>query len=105
MVSFTNLAFAQNSSHQFRLAKALEQNHQYEDALILYQKEYHKNKRNMTAIAGIKNCFIGLQQYEALIGFLENVLRDQPASSTWHVDLAEVYLKLIRQLIAWWRWP
>ncbi len=91
MVSSTNLTFAQNSSHLFRSAKALEQNHQYEDALILYQKEYHKNKRNMTAIAGIKNCFIGLQQYEALIGFLENVLRDQPASSTWHVDLAEVY--------------
>ncbi len=91
MVFFTTLTFAQKNGHQLRTAKALEKNHQFENALILYQKEYHKNKRNMTAIAGIKKCFIGLQQYEALIGFLENVLRDQPARSSWHVDLAEVY--------------
>jgi tetratricopeptide (TPR) repeat protein len=91
LVFFTSLTFAQKNGHLLRTARALEKNHQYEDALILYKKEYHKNKRNMTAIAGIKNCYIGLQQYEALIGFLENVIRMQPTSSSWHVDLAEVY--------------
>ncbi len=45
----------------------------------------------MAAIAGIKNCYIGLQQYTELIQFLEKVVKSQGAQRNWQVELAEAY--------------
>ena len=82
---------AQSSNSQLKIAKSLEKRHNYDDALRIYQDIYKKNLRNMAAIAGIKNCYIELQQYAILIQFLEKVVQEQKGMSNWHVDLAEAY--------------
>jgi len=84
-------AFAQSSGNLLKIAKALEKRHRYDDALLIYKEIYQKEPRNMAAIAGIKNCYIGLQQFDNLIQFLEKVIQEQSGMNNWQVDLAEAY--------------
>jgi len=91
MQLFLQPALAQSSSSQLKVAKALEKRHSYDDALIIYQEIYQKEPRNMAAVAGIKNCYIGLQLYDNLIQFLKKVIQDQKDMNNWQVDLAEAY--------------
>ncbi len=83
--------FAQHPNQMLRTADALERNHQYREALDLYQKLYKKNNHDMSSVAGIKKCFIGLQQYTELIQFLEQITNTAPPVSSLYIDLGEAY--------------
>jgi tetratricopeptide (TPR) repeat protein len=83
--------FAQNIQQRLRTADALVANHQYERALGLYEQIYNTNKQNLSAIIGIKKCYIGLQEYERLILFLEETLKFQSGRSPLYIDLGEAY--------------
>ena len=87
----STLLFAQNIQQQLRTADALVANHHYERALGLYEQIYNSNKQNLSAIIGIKKCFIGMQEYERLIVFLEEALKFQSGRSPLYIDLGEVY--------------
>ncbi len=96
---------AQQPNPQIRLAQVLEDSHQYENALELYQNLYQKNPNNLEIIGGIKRCSLALQKYAELISFYENLIKTNPANSVWKIDLAEVYyLNNQRQqaLGLWW---
>jgi len=92
LISFVpNLSISQNIQQQLRTADALVNNHHFESALNLYQNIYKTDKRNLSAIIGIKKCLVGLQEYNRLITFLEDVLKSQPARSPLYTDLGEAY--------------
>jgi tetratricopeptide (TPR) repeat protein len=82
---------SQNLQQQMRTAEALVSNHHYDSALNLYEKIYKSDKRNLSAIIGIKKCLIGLQEYDRLILFLEDALKGQPERSPFYIDLGEAY--------------
>jgi tetratricopeptide (TPR) repeat protein len=96
---------AQQADPQIRLARVLEDNQQYEQALELYQNLHHKNPGNFEIISGIKQCSLALQKYEELISFYENIIKTNPANSVWKIDLAEVYYlnnQKQKALELWW---
>jgi tetratricopeptide (TPR) repeat protein len=82
---------AQQEDPQFRLAQALENNQQYEQALELYLNLNGKYPDRIEIIKGIKRCSLYLQKYDELIVFYENLLSRVPAHAVWAIDLAEVY--------------
>ncbi len=87
------------------MARVLEDNQQYEQALELYRNLQQKNPDNLEIISGIKRCSLALQKYAELISFYENIIKTNPANSVWKIDLAEVYyLNNQRQqaLELWW---
>ena len=87
----SDLSISQNVQQQLRTADALVNNHYFENALNLYQNIYNSDKRNLSAIVGIKKCLTGLQEYERLIAFLKDALKSQPARSPLYTDLGEAY--------------
>jgi len=96
---------ARQDNPQIQLARVLEDNQQYEQALELYRSLQQKNPDNLEMISGIKRCSLALQKYEELISFYENIIKTNPANSVWKIDLAEVYyLNNQRQqaLELWW---
>ena len=89
--SYPDSTIAQNINQRLRTANALANSYQYDRALTLYEQIYNSDNRNLSAIIGIKNCLIGLQDYNRLITFLGDVLKSQPAQSPLYVDLGEAY--------------
>jgi tetratricopeptide (TPR) repeat protein len=84
-------ASAQTVDQILQNARNLERAQYFEEALKIYEKVYQGSQNNVAVIAGIKNCYIGLQRYEELIKFLEEIIKQQNYAPTWQVDLAEVY--------------
>jgi tetratricopeptide (TPR) repeat protein len=98
-------ALAQQNNPIYRLAKALEESNEYEEALRLYQNLYQKNLKNPEFINGIKRCYIALQSYQELITFLSQVIQHDGYNPIWNVDLAEAYYLNNQQekaLSIWW---
>jgi tetratricopeptide (TPR) repeat protein len=99
-------ALAQQTDPQARLAQALENSQQYENALELYRNLYQKYPNSIEIIGGIKRCSLALQKYEELISFYENIIKNFPTNPVWNIDLAEVlYLNNQQQqaLEMWWQ--
>ena len=91
LVFFTPVLLSQNLQQQLRTADALVVNHHYNSALNIYKKIYQSDKRNLSAIIGVKKCLTGLQEYEELVNFLEDALKHQSQRSPLYVDLGEAY--------------
>ena len=102
---FPVIALAQQNDPIHRLAKALEKNSEYDQALSLYQNLYQKNSKNPEIINGIKRCYIALHSYQELITFLLQVIQYDGPNSVWRIDLAEAYYLNNQQeeaLSTWW---
>jgi tetratricopeptide (TPR) repeat protein len=82
---------SQNVQQQLRTAEVLVSNHHYDSALKLYEEIYKNDKRNLSAIIGIKKCLVGMQEYDRLILFLEDALKSQPERSPLYIDLGEAF--------------
>ena len=86
---FVSVLHAQTTSQLLRTARNLERAQYFEEALKIYERIYQGDQNNMAAIAGIKNCYVGLQKYQLLIDFLQGIIGRQPQNNNWEVDLAE----------------
>jgi tetratricopeptide (TPR) repeat protein len=84
-------AKAQNDDPQFRMAKALEKNQKFNEALKIYQMLNVKYPKNVLVVGGIKRCYLALQKYDQLITFLSNLVDDPDKIDMWQTDLAEAY--------------
>ncbi len=83
---------AQQNDTQLRLARTLENNHQYEQALKIYKSAYEAGKKTQPVISGVNRCLNRLQDYPQLIQFLEKVIDESTAPNSWRVELGEAYL-------------
>jgi len=83
--------FAQNRKQYLQIAKALEREHDYEQALAIYKKVYEENRTDINVIRGIKNCYLGLLQYDQLVQFLIEARKTNPRDFRLTCDLAEAY--------------
>lgn len=86
---FVSVLHAQTTSQLLQTARNLERAQYFEEALKIYERIYQGDQNNMAAIAGIKNCYVGLQKYQLLIDFLQGIIGRQPQNNNWEVDLAE----------------
>lgn len=91
IVIFTGTLYGQNQAQYLRIAQSLERNHDYEQALLIYQKLYVQNRSDINVLNGIKKCYLGLQQYDELIRFLEQARAENPQDVNLPSDLAEAY--------------
>ena len=83
------------SQNQYlKVAQALERQHEYEQALVVYQQLYSKNKNDISVLRGIRNCYQGLQQYDQLITFLQNAQKHTPRNLYVSSYLAEAYFQM-----------
>jgi len=88
---FVSVLPAQTSSQLLMTARNLERAQYFDEALKIYERIYRDDQNNMAAIAGIKNCYVGLQKYQILIDFLQGIIGRQSRNNSWEVDLAEAY--------------
>ncbi len=84
--------FGQNVDSRMRLAKTLEKNHNYEEALKIYKILDNDKHTNPTIINGIKNCLRNLMKYDELIEYLESVIVNKKKQTNLMLELGEAYL-------------
>ena len=89
---FTGTAISQ--SGYFKIAQSLERQHEYEQALVVYQQLYNTNKNDLNVLRGIKNCYQGMQQYDQLIVFLKTAQQHTPRNLYISSYLAEAYFQI-----------
>jgi tetratricopeptide (TPR) repeat protein len=89
---FTGTAISQ--SGYIKIAQSLERQHEYEQALVVYQQIYNTNKNDLNVLRGIKNCYQGMQQYDQLIVFLKNAQQNTPRNLYISSYLAEAYFQM-----------
>jgi len=89
---FTGTAISQ--SGYIKIAQSLERQHEYEQALVVYQQIYNTNKNDLNVLRGIKNCYQGIQQYDQLIVFLKNAQQNTPRNLYISSYLAEAYFQM-----------
>jgi tetratricopeptide (TPR) repeat protein len=91
ILSLSLQARAQKNDPQLRLAKALEKNQEFNEALKIYKRLNVKYPKNVSVVGGIKRCYLALQNYDELITFLSNLVDNSNKIHTWQTDLAEAY--------------
>jgi tetratricopeptide (TPR) repeat protein len=94
---FLVLLFAGSAISQsgyLKIAQSLERQHEYQQALVVYQQIYNTNKNDLNVLRGIKNCYQGLQQYDQLIVFLKNAQQQTPQNLYISSYLAEAYFQM-----------
>jgi tetratricopeptide (TPR) repeat protein len=92
VVLFSDNVYSQ--SQYLKIAQALERQHEYEQALVVYLQLYSKNKNDVNVLRGIRNCYQGLQQYDQLITFLQNAQKHTPRNLYISSYLAEAYFQM-----------
>jgi len=84
-------AAAQMSSPRFRLAQSLLNNHEYKEALNIFQELYQDQPQNIFVIKGMQDCYRSMQSYDELIMLLTKVAGQFPSDINWRINLAEAY--------------
>ncbi len=92
VLCWSGIANAQSS--YLKIAKSLERQHEYDQALTVYQKIYSTNKNDINVIRGIKNCYQGLQQNDQLITFLQKAQKFSPSNLYIPSYLGEAYYQI-----------
>ncbi len=75
------------SDPQMRMARALENGREYEQALAIYRQMYATQATNPAVIGGVNRCLEGLRQYPEQIAFLQDVISKNPNNLVWRINM------------------
>jgi len=79
---------------KIKFANSLAKTGDHEAALEIFQDLYRRGNKTHPVIIGIKSAHENLGQYEDVVGFLEKVIPDQPASFNLSIDLGSAWYHL-----------
>ena len=90
LLCFISAGYSQQTP-ELKLAERFLRSHDYESALIIFQKYYNSGNLDHTIINGISSCLEELGKTQELIVFLKNVTKKVPEVFSYSIELGKAY--------------